>query len=420
MTQSLTEKYRPQKFESIQGNNSAVDEIKGWIENFEPGDSPMLLAGDRGTGKTTTAHVCSNHTGYPIVEINASSARTKDDIQNIVSEIATGSVSSEYKIILLDEVDSMSASTNHKPLREALKDPNNPVILTCNKHWEVPDGIKNQCTKHDYKLQKRSIKAKLREICEEEGFDLSNREIGKLATRGDLRSAINDLQRFGDGGDIPWNDREMEIGGFEATRNIIEEKQYTGDVGPSDLILWLDENMSDRLEGLEEAMVYDALSRADMWEGRIHERGNYHWRVYSAQLSEQVANLRLSEPYDGYIRISFPSWFRSKADTYSSNNNTVKLYKKLKREESGLYSFAGNYIYFREVLLPFIKDQSEEEKYKLVHQYSLEESEAEEIGIDYGEYEEWKESGPEVEEEPEKSEVEAEESQDSSKGVLDF
>lgn len=417
MTDSLTEKYRPQSFGEIQGNNSAVKDIKQWIENFEPGDSPVLLAGDRGTGKTTTAHVCSNHTGYPIVEINASTARTKDDIKEIVSEIATGSVSSEYKIILLDEVDSMSASTDYKPLREALKDPKNPVILTCNKHWEVPDGIKNPCTKHDYKLQKRSIKAKLREICEEEDFDLSNREIGKLATRGDLRSAINDLQRFGDGGEIPWNERQMEIGGFEATRNIIEEKQYTGDVSPDDLILWLDENMSDRLEGLEEAMVYDALSRADRWEGRIHDRENYHWRVYSAQLSEQVANLRLSEPYDGYIRISFPTWFRSKADTYSSNNSTVKLYKKLKQEDTGIYSFAGNYIYFREVLLPFIKDQSEEERYKMVYNYSLDEPEAEEIGIDYGDYEEWKESGLDTTEE---TEEEDEQSEESGKGVLDF
>lgn len=420
MSQSLTEKYRPKTFEEIQGNNSAVNSIKQWIENFEPGDSPILLAGDRGTGKTTTAQVCSLHTGYPIVEINASSARTKDDIQNIVSEIVTGSLSSEYKVILLDEVDSMSASTNHKPLRDALAEPQNPVILTCNKHWEVPDGIKNQCTKHDYKLQKRSIKAKLREICEEEGFSLTKREIGKLATRGDLRSAINDLQRFGDGGDIPWNERDMEIGGFEATRNIIEEKQYTGDVSPDDLILWLDENMSERLDGLEEAMVYDALSRADMWEGRIHETDNYHWRVYSAQLGEHVANLRLSEPYDGYIRISFPTWFRSKADTFSSNNNTVKLYKKMKRMDTGLYEFSGDYIYFREVLLPFMEELDEEEKYKVVYNYSLESEEAGEMGVDYGDYEDWKESGLEESEKSAEPGEEEEESQNSGKGVLDF
>jgi len=44
----LVEKFRPQKFEDLQGNNSAIKSIRTWAEHWERGDQPQLLSGPPG------------------------------------------------------------------------------------------------------------------------------------------------------------------------------------------------------------------------------------------------------------------------------------------------------------------------------------------------------------------------------------
>lgn len=436
MSESLTHKYRPETLDDVYGHPSAVDDLKEWIENWEPGTDAVLLYGPPGTGKSSTIEALANDYDLRLVEINASDSRRKDDVKDIARQIATGSPDGDpTEIILIDEADSLSSTA---PLAKALEDPKTPVAVVCNEHWELSNSIQNKCEEFEFKLGKRSVKSAIKKIAENEGVELTKQQIGLLGTRNGLRSALHDLQQYAQGhSDLGFDGRDMEVSGFEVSRNIIEEKKYTGsDLMPPDLVLWLDENLSGRLEGLEQAMAYDALSRADRWAGRANSSGNYHWWSYTNELAEQCANLRLTEPYDGYINVGFPTWFRSRSDDYRSDNSTVKLYKTLKKIDEGLYEFGGDYVYFREVILPFLKEQDDTTKYEFIYSYGLDEKEAEEIGVDYDEYEEWKESGDfgtdPVEREREKmkeevdgytkldEEPEEDEEDDDGKSVLDF
>lgn len=438
MSQALTHKHRPKSLDDVYGHPSAVSDLKDWIEDWTPGTEAVLLHGPPGTGKSSTIEAMANDYDLRLVEINASDSRRKDDVEDIARQIATGSPDGDpSEIIMVDEADSLSSTA---PLAEALKDPQKPVAVICNDEYELSNSISNKCDDYKFNLGKRSIKSAIEKIAEKEGIELTNRQIGQLGTRNGLREAIHDLQQYAAGNnEIGFDDRDMEVNGFTASRNIIEEKKYTGsELMPPDLVLWLDENLSGRLEGLEQAMAYDALSRADKWTGRAHSTGNYSYWAYTAELAEQCANLRLTEPYDGYINVNFPTWFRSRNDNYRSDNKTVKLYKALKRIDDGLFEFGGDYTYFREVLLPFIEAQDDEDLYKFIHHYGLGEDEVSALSVSYSDYEDWKESGDyadrdAVEEEREqmqeevdsytKMEVEddeEDEEEDQGKTVLDF
>lgn len=404
--ESWVEKHRPEKWSEIQGNNKSIEKIKKWGRNWSPGDKPIMVIGPAGTGKTTAAYVLANDMGWNLNQINASSARKSEDIKKIVQEMQTTTIDGGHQLILLDEVDSWHHSSNKRPLSNALKNCRNPVIMTGNDGYSVPNGIKNKAVKFGrnrylkFKLSKASRKSKLKDIVAAEGLDLPDSHIDVLADRNGLRSAINDLQLYKDSDKAPGKDeRELEMSEWQAVDNIIRgEKDIGYNINPSDFIMWLDENISKRYRGLEAAMAYNALARSDKWLGVAQDTQDYSYWKYAGELQEQVANLRLTEPYDGYIKKEFPGWFRQKMTRVNDGSSTAGLFKKLKDTKNGRFEFGGNYLYFKEVLLPILQDQlSEEDKYAMAMEYRLDAGEMEVLGVSEDQVENWKESTSESE-----------------------
>lgn len=55
-----------------------------------------LLSGPPGVGKTTSAHLVCKELGFDVVELNASDARSKRTLENVVSELLTNKVLAGY------------------------------------------------------------------------------------------------------------------------------------------------------------------------------------------------------------------------------------------------------------------------------------------------------------------------------------
>lgn len=410
MTEPLVEKYRPETFSELQGHNKHLKEIKNWIENFEPGDKPILLHGPAGTGKTATAEVCANHIDAGYLEVNASSARKSDDLKQIAGDIQTET----DQVVCLDEIDSLSYSANLTPLTKALEDPASPVVICCNDEWKVPNSITNKCNSYEFTLGKNSKKAKIREIAKKEGIDIDAQNIGKLATRDDLRSALNDLQQHARDGDVGWDDRDMEIGEFDSVENLIQGKKFVGsNVSPPDLLDYLDANLSKEFKGVEASLAHDALSRADKWLGRVDTTQDYSWWKYAGELQEQVANIRRSEPYDGYIRWEYPDWRRHSVPRSDGDSPEAQLYQALKRQDERMFSFAGNFLEFRKMMLPLIEDLPEEDRKQLALNYSVPDGALSALGLEKDEFESWESESTETDDEDEDMDGDG-------LGVLDF
>lgn len=387
--ESWVEKHRPETFGEIQGNNTDVKELKDWVDEFEPGDQAQLLVGPPGVGKTTTAYVLSQHFGYPLNEINASDARGSEGIKDMADSIESHPTNADYQIVLVDEVDSQHHATNKRPLIKALDDPKNPVILTANDEYSVPNSIKNKVNIREFKLGKRSRKAKLKKIAKAEDLDLSQQDLEDLAERPGLRSAIHDLQLWSEQNIPPGRDqREWELEEFDVVDKVLRGEKESGDMTPPDLIMWLDENLSREFRGVEAMVAYDTLARADKWLRRAEKEDYRYWK-YAGELLEQTATQRLTEPYDGYLKKDFPEWFRHSKPKPDGGSPEAKLYRALKDYGEPTYRFSGDFTYFRETLLPILKDLPVEERLQLAKTHRLDEDALKALDLTKSQFESW-------------------------------
>jgi replication factor C large subunit len=419
MKESFVQKYRPETLSEVKGHPSAIKEIQRWAENWTSGDEPIMLCGPAGTGKTSTAEALANDMDWSIVEINASSQTRKEDIKYIVQTIRSKSMESEHTLFLLDEVDSINGKSL-TPLSNVLNDPPNPVIVTANEKWKVPNSISNACNQIKFNLQKRSLKPVLQYIAEKEEIDISKREIGMLATRNGLRDAINDLQEFAESdADLDWDQRKTDIGNFDAVDNLLRGKKFSGEMTPPDIVEWLDENIHTTMDGIEAVRAYQCLSEADKFVQRTNETQNYSWWKYAGSVAEEVANIRITEPYD-WINKSYPKARRNKPKKSKYQNSEAQLYREIK--EHGNFSGAFSYQEFRRTIKGYLLELDKNERMQLALNFSLSSEARNELDITDTQYEDW--LGNEGEEETKQESItnfgDKEEEKEESKSIFDF
>lgn len=419
--ESFVNRHAPTQLSDIAGHPSAIKKIKTWADGWDKGSSqePLLLHGPPGTGKTSTAECVSNEYGWPLVEINASSARTKDDIIALAQQMRSSAVDSRHQLFLLDEVDSIDGRSL-QPLLKVLDNRPNPVICTANEKWKVPDSIQNKCTDHKFNLQNRSIKPVLRDIAEEEDIDISSRQLGQLSTRNGMRDAINDLQSFAESdGDTDWDDRQTEDSPFATTERILRNKNYIGTEGmtPPDIVEFLNENLPGEFGGVEYMRAMQALSKADQYNEIVNRSQNYSWWRYAGDIAEEVANLRVTEPYDGYMNIDYPQSRRNYQTKASSDSGKAVLYRELKDSEKPNFKASFNFHEFKKDVLPILKSMNKDDKKMMVLEESLSPKAYKELGITQSDYESW--SMSEIEEETTTLD-DFEEENDEEKSLMDF
>lgn len=111
---SLYQKYRPQTFEEVCGQDHVKIILQNQIKNDEISHS-YLFTGTRGIGKTTTARILArmvNDDGsltrqeldMNIIEIDGASNNGVENIRNIRQEVNHRPSKGKYKIYIIDEV----------------------------------------------------------------------------------------------------------------------------------------------------------------------------------------------------------------------------------------------------------------------------------------------------------------------------
>ncbi|CAK9292927.1 unnamed protein product [Gordionus sp. m RMFG-2023] len=206
------EKYRPKSVDEVSCQEEIISVLKKCIEGSNLPN--LLFYGPPGTGKTSTIMAAAKDLFHDqlkdrVLELNASDERgikvirekVKIFAQNAVSShmLPNGKQSPSFKIIVLDEADSMTSFAQAALKRIMEKEcKTTRFCIICNYISRIIEPITSRCAKFRFKpLATSALINKLNYICTQEGVDIENEEVLKFiveVSEGDMRKAITYLQ----------------------------------------------------------------------------------------------------------------------------------------------------------------------------------------------------------------------------------
>ena len=219
---ALYRKFRPLKFSDMVGQEAITKTLRNQIMSGRVGHA-YLLNGTRGTGKTTTAKIlaravnCLNpQDGEPcneceickaalsgsltdIVEMDAASNNSVDDIRAIRDEVNFLPTLAKYRVYIIDEVHMLSTGA-FNALLKTLEEPPAHVkfILATTEPQKLPATILSRCQRFDFKkISNDDISRRLEYVCKESNIEITKEALKIISVLADgaMRDALSILER---------------------------------------------------------------------------------------------------------------------------------------------------------------------------------------------------------------------------------
>ena len=212
---SLANKYRPQTFDEMIGQEHISDILKAQMIARDKIHHNYLLFWPRGTGKTTSARLiakglnclnlqngnpcneCSNcqlinaGTSLDYTEIDAASHTGVDNIrEEIIDKALYPPTTLQKKIYVIDEVHMLSKGA-FNALLKTIEEPKSNVcfIFATTEIHKVPDTIISRCQVFNYrKVPTQAMTLHLEKICKAEGLGYTLPALETIANDDEYRS----------------------------------------------------------------------------------------------------------------------------------------------------------------------------------------------------------------------------------------
>ena len=219
---ALYRKFRPITFSELVGQEHITRTLRNQIIADRVGHA-YLFNGGRGTGKTSSAKIlarainCLNpKDGEPcneceickgaingsltdIVEMDAASNNSVEDIRSIREEVNFLPTKAKYRVYIIDEVHMLSPGA-FNALLKTLEEPPEHVkfILATTEPQKLPATILSRCQRFDFKrISNEDIIKRLEIVCKESNIEITEGALNIIAvlSEGAMRDSLSILER---------------------------------------------------------------------------------------------------------------------------------------------------------------------------------------------------------------------------------
>ena len=219
---ALYREWRPKVFDEVVEQKHAVYALRQAVISGQIAHA-YLFSGTRGTGKTTLAKIFARainclepQNGNPcnqcaickgmldgslmdIVEMDAASNNSVDNIRRICDEIVFMPAQARFKVYIIDEVHMLSTGAFNALLKTLEEPPAHAVfILATTEPHRIPATILSRCQRYEFRrIAVDSMAVRLAEIAAADHIDVSEDALQTIASLADgaMRDAISLLDQ---------------------------------------------------------------------------------------------------------------------------------------------------------------------------------------------------------------------------------
>jgi DNA polymerase III subunit gamma/tau len=220
---SLYRRHRPRTFADVVGQEPVVRTLKNAVEQGKVHHA-YLFVGSRGTGKTSMAKIlaaCMNceqgpttepcgecescvsiasATSLDVIEMDAASNNSVDDIRELRDRVAYAPVSGKHKVYILDEAHMLSPQAWNAFLKTLEEPPPRTIfVLATTEAQKVLPTVVDRCHRFDFgRPAADQVATVLRRVSEDEKIDIDEHALALIARHatGSFRDALGTLEQL--------------------------------------------------------------------------------------------------------------------------------------------------------------------------------------------------------------------------------
>lgn len=244
---SLYRRHRPRCFAELVGQEPIARTLANAVKLGRVHHA-YLFVGSRGTGKTSTAKIlaaclncsqgptsepcgsCSSclaiaqGTSLDVVEMDAASNNSVEDIRELRESVAFAPAAGAYKVYILDEAHMLTNAAWNAFLKTLEEPPPRTVfVLATTEARKVPATVVDRCHRFDFRRPgAEAIIAVLQRVAEREGIDVPMEALAAIAraAAGSFRDALGTLEQI-----TLYSGRRVELADVLAVLGAVEEER---------------------------------------------------------------------------------------------------------------------------------------------------------------------------------------------------
>ena len=279
-------KYRPLTFSDVVGQEHITKTLSGQLSSGKIFHA-YLFTGTRGTGKTTCAKILAkavncqspvngdpcgecaacravqNGEVMDIVEIDAASNNSVDNIRELREQLQFTPANAKYRVYIIDEVHMLTISAFNALLKTLEEPPAHVIfVLATTEVHKLPATILSRCQRFDFKrIEPKKITERIKMVADKEDFQISDNAAFMIASIADggMRDALSILDLCVAASKNVTEDVVTEVCGMAGDEYLLRFGEFIADKNSAAALYLINElynNSVDMLRLLSDLVVH--------------------------------------------------------------------------------------------------------------------------------------------------------------------